>query len=226
MKPNVLMTQTHKFEDARVNIKHLPFLKPVALAFDTRVLASHYDWLIFTSKNAVKFFRPYLQDVSYENVAVIGEKTKQYCDSIGLDVAFYPKDYSQEGFTEMHPFHQKERVLIPSSVKARPKLTATLNSQGIIAIKVDLYDVHIEQQSIQQAMEVIANSEVDAITFASSSAAHAFFSISPPQRPNLYYAIGLQTAKTIHQYGYTCKVAHKQTLESLINKIIEEGSNI
>ncbi|UWF57809.1 uroporphyrinogen-III synthase [Staphylococcus hyicus] len=224
MKPIVLMTQTHTYEDARVRIRHLPFIKPVPLSFDERVLKSHYDWLIFTSKNAVNMFRPYLEHAHMKNIAAIGEKTKQYCDSIGLEVRFYPNDYSQEGFLKTHPIQKEDVVLMPSSIKARPLLTDTLISQGIQVTKIDLYDIQVVQTSVNCAVQAMNENQIDAITFASSSAAHAFFKTAPPKRTHFYYAIGEQTARTIQQYGHTCIKADQQTLESLITKIIEVRS--
>ncbi len=54
--------------------------------------------LFFSSKNAVKYFYPYLKNVKVKKVAVIGDKTAQYCNELGISVDFVPRDFSQEGF--------------------------------------------------------------------------------------------------------------------------------
>ncbi|UEX91005.1 uroporphyrinogen-III synthase [Staphylococcus ratti] len=224
MKPVVMMTQTHLYEDQRALIKHVPFIKTVALTFDDHVLSARYDWLIFTSKNAVKYFYPFLKRLQYRFIAVIGEKTKMFCNRLGIAVDYCPNDYSQEGILANHPFKKEDTLLIPSSLQARPLLQETLRSEGMYVVKIDLYDVVPNEAAIQQARVAIENHTIDALTFASSSAAHAFFKQAPPNLRDFYYAIGSQTEETIQQYGYHCIVSDKQTLNSIITKIVEKRS--
>lgn len=56
MKPVVVMTQTSEIQSDLVTIIHKPFIDIKPLEFDLRLLKDNYDWLIFSSKNAVKYF--------------------------------------------------------------------------------------------------------------------------------------------------------------------------
>ncbi|MDT0700123.1 uroporphyrinogen-III synthase [Staphylococcus chromogenes] len=224
MKPIVLMTQTHEYQDQRVAIKHVPLIETIALDFDDKALCPHYDWLIFTSKNAVKYFYPYLKLIKYNQIAVVGVKTKQLCDKMKIDVDFCPTDFSQEGLFNQHPFKKGDRVLIPSSRQARTFLQNALKESGIQVTKIDLYEVQPKNEAIQKILDTMMHRQVDAITFASSSAARAFFEAKPPHNENIYFAIGQQTAQTIRKLGYSCFVAEVQTLESMITKIVEKRS--
>ncbi len=58
MKPVVVMTQTNDMQSDLVSIIHKPFIDIKPLNFDIHLLNQRYDWLIFSSKNAVKFFFP------------------------------------------------------------------------------------------------------------------------------------------------------------------------
>ena len=224
MKPIVLMTQTHAYQDVRVTIKHLPLIETVRLDFDNKALCIHYDWLVFTSKNAVEYFYPYLEQIKYNHVAVVGSKTKQLCDTMNIAVDFCPTDFSQEGLLAEHPFKKMDKVLLPSSRQARTLLQNSLQNNGIQVTKIDLYDVQKRGEAVRESMDDLVYHRVNAITFASSSAAHAFFAAHPPHDKNIYFAIGQQTAQTIKSYGYCCHVADVQTLESMITKIVEERS--
>ena len=53
MKPVVVMTQTSEIQSDLVTIIHKPFIDIKPLEFDLRLLKDNYDWLIFSSKNAV-----------------------------------------------------------------------------------------------------------------------------------------------------------------------------
>lgn len=222
MKPIVVMTQTHRFNDQRAEIVHLPFMTTEPLSFDQSVLRLHYDWLVFTSKNAVVHFLPYLDVLDFNSIAVIGVKTKAFCEERGLEVDFYPADYSQEGFLENFPTQKGQRLLIPSSQRARPLLHKTLKARGFEVEKIDLYSPRPLIENVQQAQELIARGQVDALTFASASAVKVFFENDSPQNFDRYYVIGQQTAQQLQDYGYSCSIADIQTLEAIITKILEE----
>ncbi|HHU6749511.1 TPA: uroporphyrinogen-III synthase [Staphylococcus pseudintermedius] len=222
MKPIIVMTQTQRYDDQRAEIAHLPFVTTEPLPFDQTVLCRHYDWLVFTSKNAVTHFQPYLKLLNFNRLAVIGAKTKAFCESQGLQVDFYPTDYSQEGFLEAFPTQEGQHILIPSSQRARPLLYETLQARGFDVEKIDLYTSRFLMENVKEAKVRIEQDQVDALTFASASAVKAFFENDVPLTFDTYYAIGQQTAQQIQDYGYSCSIADIQTLESMVTKILEE----
>lgn len=222
MKPIIVMTQTKRYDDQRAEIVHLPFVTTEPLPFDQSVLRRHYDWLVFTSQNAVTHFLPYLKQLNFNGLAVIGEKTKAFCESQGLQVDFYPADYSQEGFLEAFPTQQGQHILIPSSQRARPLLHETLQARGFNVEKIDLYTSRFLMENVKKAKERIEQGQVDALTFASASAVKAFFDDDTPLNFERYYAIGQQTARQLQDYGDSCFIADIQTLESMVTKILEE----
>ncbi|MGZ1561789.1 uroporphyrinogen-III synthase, partial [Staphylococcus argenteus] len=69
MKPVVVMTQTNDVQSDLVTIIHKPFIEIKPLAFDLNLLDQHYDWLIFSSKNAVKYFYKYLKILNVDYIA-------------------------------------------------------------------------------------------------------------------------------------------------------------
>lgn len=219
MKPVVVMTQTSNIQSDLVEIVHKPFIQIQSLEFDTQLLHYNYDWLIFSSKNAVRLFYQYLDHINVKSIAAIGSKTARLCEELGINVDFIPSDYSQEGLLKELKVNQ-QTILIPSSAKARPKLQQELAKNNDVT-KIDLYRPIAHHENIQDVIQLIKTNQVDALTFSSSSAVRYYFNENIPLNFNDYYAIGAQTAHTIKQYGYSPKIAKQQTLEALINKIVE-----
>ncbi|MEB7831797.1 uroporphyrinogen-III synthase [Staphylococcus xylosus] len=221
MRPVIVMTQTSEFKRNDACILHRPFIRVEPLSFDLNLLNVNYDWLIFSSKNAVKFFQPYLKHVNVDKIAVIGEKTANYCKSLGLKVSFCPKDYSQEGFLEAFYAEEGSKILLPSSEAARPLLQDELYNQNYIVQKIDLYKPVPHTDNISDVKNMINNGEIDAVAFASSSAVRYYFNHKMTVNFDHYFVIGLQTLETLHQYHAKGMVSETQTLESLVSKIIE-----
>lgn len=219
MKPVIVMTQTNEVHSHLVDIIHKPFIQLKQLHFNEKLLDHSYDWLIFSSKNAVKYFYPYLKNVKVKKVAVIGDKTAQYCNELGISVDFVPRDFSQEGFLDEFKISE-QHLLLPSSEKARPKLVQQLSKYNEV-VKIDLYRPVPNFKNISQVKSLVRKHQIDAVTFSSSSAVEFYFKEDNVPEFDDYFAIGKQTARTILKFNTSVKVANKQTLDSLIDKIIE-----
>ena len=219
MKPVIVMTQTNEVHSHLVDIIHKPFIQLKQLHFNEKLLDHSYDWLIFSSKNAVKYFYPYLKNVKVKKVAVIGDKTAEYCNELGISVDFVPRDFSQEGFLDEFNISE-QHLLLPSSEKARPKLVQQLSKYNEI-VKIDLYRPVPNFKNISQVKSLVRKHQIDAVTFSSSSAVEFYFKEDNVPEFDYYFAIGKQTARTILKFNASVKVANKQTLDSLIDKIIE-----
>lgn len=219
MKPVIVMTQTNEVHSHLVDIVHKPFIQLKQLHFNEKLLDHSYDWLIFSSKNAVKYFYPYLKNVKVKKVAVIGDKTAEYCNELGISVDFVPRDFSQEGFLDEFKISE-QHLLLPSSEKARPKLVQQLSKYNEVA-KIDLYRPVPNFKNISQVKALVRKHQIDAVTFSSSSAVEFYFKEGNVPEFDHYFAIGKQTARTILKFNASVKVANKQTLDSLIDKIIE-----
>ena len=219
MKPVIVMTQTNEVHSHLVDIVHKPFIQLKQLHFNEKLLDHSYDWLIFSSKNAVKYFYPYLKNVKVKKVAVIGDKTAQYCNELGISVDFVPRDFSQEGFLDEFKISE-QHLLLPSSEKARSKLVQQLSKYNEV-VKIDLYRPVPNFKNISQVKSLVRKHQIDAVTFSSSSAVEFYFKEGNVPEFDHYFAIGKQTARTILKFNASVKVANKQTLDSLIDKIIE-----
>jgi len=130
-----------------------------------------------------------------------------------------PRDFSQEGFLDEFNISE-QHLLLPSSEKARPKLVQQLSKYNEI-VKIDLYRPVPNFKNISQVKSLVRKHQIDAVTFSSSSAVEFYFKEDNVPEFDHYFAIGKQTARTILKFNTSVKVANKQTLDSLIDKIIE-----
>lgn len=222
MKPVIVMTQTSNYTSDKATIIHLPMIKIEPLSFDKSLLESHFDWLIFSSKNAVAYFYNYLEDINVDYIAVIGEKTKTYCNQLGIKVDYCPDNYSQEGLLKHFQDINDKSILIPSSAQARPYLQEELVREGANVVKIDLYQPVPFAENIYKLQQLINNNQIDAVTFASSSAIRYFFNDSKINQQQIeYFVIGQQTFNSINQFGINASIAEIQTLDALVEKVLE-----
>ncbi|MDR1774866.1 MAG: uroporphyrinogen-III synthase [Actinomycetes bacterium] len=158
---------------------------------DTRIVKTaiahiaNYDWLVFTSKNAVHFFSDYLRaaDVPTQQLprtAVVGSATARALEKHGIHVDLIPTDYHAEGliaaFEQFSP-GEGHRVLIPRALKAREILPETLRERGFEVTVAPVYQtVRPEPTPNQWAGLVDADDQPrpDAIVFTSPSTVKNF----------------------------------------------------
>lgn len=72
MKPIVVVTSTRTVQREDIELKHYPFIDIVPIEVDESCIKPYYDWLIFTSVNAIKLFQPYLNLINVLGITSIG----------------------------------------------------------------------------------------------------------------------------------------------------------
>ena len=162
MKPVIVMTQTNEVHSHLVDIIHKPFIQLKQLHFNEKLLDHSYDWLIFRLKRS-KILLSLFKNVKVKKVAVIGDKTAQYCNELGISVDFVPRDFSQEGFLDEFK-NSEQHLLLPSSEKARPKLVQQLSKYNEV-VKIDLYRPEPNFKNISQVKSLVRKHQIDAVTF-------------------------------------------------------------
>lgn len=158
-----------------------------AEAEDTDVLdravsdLENFDWVIFTSRNAVKFvvgrFK-HLQ-ISWErvnhlmltpNTAVIGGATSEEAWSAGFIPQYEAEESSGEGLArELADQVRGKRVLLPRSDQADARLPEALRSAGADVTEVVAYR-NVAPALDPKVLDAIRRGAVDVITFFSPSA--------------------------------------------------------
>lgn len=222
MKPIVLMTDSKLYKDERVEIIHLPFIGVEPLP--VQPTRQHYDWLIFTSKNAVEIFFKLYAHVTFENIAAIGIKTKEHIEHYNHKVAFMPSQFNQESFIdEMDNIFCHCTVCLPVSTEARPKMYDALKSLADVD-RIDLYRPVKIDENINLAMQLIETHQVDWITFMSPSSVNAFGN-QPKNHHLSVMAIGHVTSSALNLLNIEHYVSQIETKKSMIDTILNIENN-
>ena len=148
-----------------------------------------YDWLIFTSANAVEAFHRRAQfhhlPAVPKKIAAIGPATTRAIEAIGLQVDLIPPHYTAESLAEALTPHaitsqgQPAAMLLIRAEQARDVLPITLTAAGATITIADAYRNQTPPESIPALQELFASPATypDAITFTSSSTATNFFNL-------------------------------------------------
>lgn len=207
--------------------------------FDARLKKiSGYQWLLFTSVNAVEIFwqrwlrlKKDVRSLAHLKIAAVGGATKDALLAKGLWVDLMPKDFRSEGLVkEFKRLKIKgHKIFFPRAREGREVLTNGLKELGARVDLVEAYRTTLPRISNTSeialsesdwisgsAASEIALSESDWITFASSSTVENFFKMFGESRgKELLHdvkiaCLGPITRNTIEAFGLTVAVMPKQ----------------
>lgn len=143
-----------------------------------RQAAAHcneYDWIVFTSANAIPAFADYLThpaETCKARVATIGVATRETAERYGFTISLTPEKYVAESLVDAFRAHALNglRILLPSAAVTRDVIPAALRKRGAAVDIVEAYRNVIPPQAAQQAALVFREPFPDWVVFASSSA--------------------------------------------------------
>jgi uroporphyrinogen-III synthase len=172
-----------------------------------------FDWLIFTSANAVQSFatRAKAQNLPLnpKKIAVIGPATRRAVEEIGLTVDLVPPKYVAESLAEALAAFAPATMLLVRAEQARDILPESLRAAGANLTIADAYRNLVPPDSITALQHLFAEPALhpDAITFTSSSTATNVFAlleaagIELPRRI-ARASIGPITSQTLRELGF------------------------
>jgi len=182
----------------------------------------HYDWVIFTSANAVERFCARLHDarsLAGVRVAAIGPGTAGALRSFGVEPDLVPENFVAESLIEVFPFGNGE-VLLPRAAVAREVLPESLRAKGW---RVDVVEAYLTRPAEPSASALAEAGKADAITFTSSSTVTNFLHVAGLDAvPPVVVCIGPVTAETARAAGLTVDVvAEEHTIDGLVQALVE-----
>jgi len=202
-----------------------------------------YQWLVFTSINAVKFFFRRLFDLGMDvrtlkgpKIAVVGKTTAQELLSYGIKADLVPEKFTAEGLIEtlLAKGVENSKVLIPRALKAREILPDSLRAAGAEVVVAPVYR-NVRPDSQRDALRrVFVEKKVDIVTFTSSSTVTNFLAmldagsaaeLNSMMDGVLVAAIGPITAATAQKNGLTVHVQPEIfTIPEMVNSIIASNA--
>jgi uroporphyrinogen-III synthase len=139
---------------------------------------STYDWVIFTSPNAVEFlWAQAAQDTTAiawrgTKIAAVGPATRSALQAHGLTIEAMPDHYIGTEITSTLGDIRNQRILLPRSAQGGAELPAALTELGATVDEIALYTP--APATMDDAARNTLAGGVDIVTFASGSAVRAF----------------------------------------------------
>ncbi|HTQ85170.1 MAG TPA: uroporphyrinogen-III synthase [Candidatus Solibacter sp.] len=194
---------------------------------------AEFDWLLFTSQNAVRFFEERRRELEIPlewgrpRVAAVGPATAKAARELGYDVEFTAEESTGRGLAAgLGEKVVNRSVLVPRSDRARADLPALLGAAGARVTDVVAYRTVPAGPEGAAAMERIRAGEVDAVALASPSAFERLAeqlgtaALAELTRRVALAAIGPVTAAAIRQAGLAVAIVpSKPSAESFVEAL-------
>jgi uroporphyrinogen III methyltransferase / synthase len=203
------------------------------------LVTGRYEWIAFTSVNAVKAVRERFEEYGLDarafsgiKIAAVGEQTAEALRSYGVTPDLVPSgEQSAQGLLQDWPpydeiFDPINRVFLPRADIATETLVAGLVELGWEVDDVTAYRTVRAAPPQAEVREAIKSGGFDAVLFTSSSTVRNLIGIAGKPHPSTVIAcIGPQTAKTAEEHGLRVDVlATTASTSSLAASLADFGS--
>ncbi|MFC6287992.1 uroporphyrinogen-III synthase [Nocardioides sp. GCM10027113] len=203
------------------------------------LVEGRYEWIAFTSVNAVKAVREKFEEYGLDarafsglKIAAVGEKTAQAIAAWGLRADLVPSgEQSAAGLLEDWPPYDEvldpiNRVFLPRADIATENLVAGLVDLGWECDDVTAYRTVRATPPPAPTRDAIKTGKFDAVVFTSSSTVRNLVGIAGKPHPSTVIAvIGPATAKTAEEHGLRVDVlAPKPDVEVLVDALADFGA--
>jgi uroporphyrinogen III methyltransferase/synthase len=203
------------------------------------LVEGRYEWIAFTSVNAVKAVREKFDEYGLDarafsglKIAAVGDKTAAAIAAWGLRADLVPSgEQSARGLLEDWPPYDDvldpiNRVFLPRADIATETLVAGLLDLGWEVDDVTAYRTVRATPPPAPTREAIKTGKFDAVVFTSSSTVRNLVGIAgKPHASTVIAVIGPATAKTAEEHGLRVDVlAPNPSVEDLVDALADFGA--
>jgi len=205
------------------------------------LVTGRYEWIGFTSVNAVRAIREKFEEFGLDarafaglRIAAVGGVTADALREWGLEPDLVPSGEQSAGglLEEWPPFDEIldpiNRVFLPRADIATETLVAGLQEMGWEVDDVTAYRTVRAAPPAASIREAIKTGKFDAVVFTSSSTVRNLVGIAGKPHPTTVVAcIGPATAKTAEEHGLRVDVlASEASAASLVDALAEYGMGL
>ncbi len=205
------------------------------------VVTGKYQWIVFTSTNAVRAVRERLEDYGLDaralagiRLAAVGEKTAQALSDFGAQPELVPTtEQSSAGLVAEWPTFDTSidpinRVFLPRADIATETLVEGLTERGWEVDDITAYRTVRAAPPAAETREAIKTGGFDAVLFTSSSTVRNLVGIAgKPHATTVVACIGPATAKTAEEHGLRVDVlATDPKIEVLVDELAAFGEQL
>ena len=203
------------------------------------LVEGRYEWIAFTSVNAVKAVREKFEEYGLDarafsglKIAAVGDKTAEAIATWGIRADLIPSgEQSARGLLDDWPPYDDlldpiNRVFLPRADIATETLVAGLIDLGWEVDDVTAYRTVRAAPPPAPTREAIKTGKFDAVMFTSSSTVRNLVGIAgKPHASTIIACIGPATAKTAEEHGLRVDVlAESPSVEVLADALAEFGA--
>jgi uroporphyrinogen III methyltransferase / synthase len=200
-----------------------------------------FDWVVFTSGNAVDAFMQRLTRTGRDlralggvRLCAVGPATTERLAGYGLKVDLVPHEYKAE--TLAHALSQSGdvrglRIFLPRADIGREVVAEELRKHGAVVSEAVAYRTVIaeaEREGEPDIYRMLLDRRIDVVTFTSASAVRSFVKLLGAEpaadllRTTVVASIGPVTAEAAAQYNIATTIIPAQyTIPALVNAIVE-----
>jgi uroporphyrinogen III methyltransferase/synthase len=204
------------------------------------LVEGRYEWIAFTSVNAVRAVREKFDEYGLDarafsglKIAAVGDKTAAAIEAWGLRADLVPSgEQSARGLLEDWPPYDDlldpiNRVFLPRADIATETLVAGLLELGWEVDDVTAYRTVRATPPPAPTREAIKTGKFDAVVFTSSSTVRNLVGIAgKPHASTVIAVIGPATAKTAEEHGLRVDVlAPSPSAEALVDALADFGAS-
>ena len=205
------------------------------------LVTGRYEWIGFTSVNAVRAIREKFEEFGLDarafaglKVAAVGGVTAAALREWGIEPDLVPvENQSAVGLLEVWPPYDRgldpiNRVFLPRADIATDTLVAGLQASGWEVDDVTAYRTVRAAPPPADVREAIKTGQFDAVAFTSSSTVRNLVGIAgKPHATTVVACIGPATAKTAEEHGLRVDVlAAEPSTEALVAALAEYGTGL
>ena len=203
------------------------------------LVTGRYEWIVFTSTNAVKAVREKFEEFGLDarafagvKIACVGESTADAVRAFGIRPELLPSgEQSSEGLLEDFPPYDEvldpiDRVLLPRADIATETLAAGLRERGWEIDDVTAYRTVRAAPPAAEIRDAIKSGGFQAVCFTSSSTVRNLVGIAgKPHARTIVAVIGPQTAATAREFGLRVDVQPDvANVEALVDALAEAAA--
>jgi uroporphyrinogen III methyltransferase/synthase len=200
------------------------------------LVTGRYEWIVFTSTNAVRAVREKFEEFGLDarafagvKIACVGEATADAVRAFGINAELLPSgEQSSEGLLADFPPYDEvldpiDRVLLPRADIATETLAAGLRELGWEIDDVTAYRTVRAAPPAAEIRDAIKSGGFQAVCFTSSSTVRNLVGIAgKPHARTVVACIGPQTAATAREFGLRVDVQPEHaTVPALIDALAE-----
>jgi uroporphyrinogen III methyltransferase/synthase len=202
-----------------------------------------YDWLLFTSINAIAFFFKRLlenkldaRDLKGPKIGVVGTATAEVLRNYGIQADLLPVEFTGEGLAEalLAEGVAGKKILLPRALEAREVLVEKLTTGGAVVTVAPVYK-NVRPEGYGEIRAALEKKVIDVVTFTSSSTVTNFLEMLEIKDQAEFdrllggvkvAVIGPITAKTALKRGLKIDIQPETyTIPALVSAIVDYFGN-